>query len=170
MIAELFEPDLLLIKQNGSFNDLADFFIALYNRQEEWEQPYIDQSYLGLYSPDRHSGSLKNRSFPLTGESWTEYQLFIGTAYTIATPVNTGASLFAAGNLSVAQRDQYIALSGTYVRPTVSGVPVTTLTASDGTVLATGLVTPLQWETSYNALLVPYERVHSNPKQLYIKN
>jgi lipopolysaccharide/colanic/teichoic acid biosynthesis glycosyltransferase len=32
------------------------------------------------------------------------------------------------------------------------------MTASDGYVVGTGLVTDLQWETAYNTLLIPYER------------
>ena len=81
-------------------------------------------------------------------------------------------------NLSAADFAFYKANAGLYARPQVVGpantlINVTTLTASDGTVLATGLITDLQWETAWNSLGVPYERRQPLPSPAntrYIKN
>ena len=168
MITELFQPDLLLIKSNGTLKDQNDFFAALYNRQESWninEGKEIDISYLGKYSPDRHSGTYKTRSFPLNAQSWVEFQSFIDTAYGIGLFINGWVA-----NLNAITLNYYLTKAGLYQRPTLSNVPITTLTATDGTVLATGIVTPTNWAAQWNALRVPYERAHSNSKFQYIKN
>lgn len=166
MIAQLFQPDLLLIINKGKLQDENDYFTALYNRQESWGNPIVDKRYLGKYTPDRNSGSMKTRSFPMDtlGASWDEFQAWIDTAY--------GLAKFIAGwqaNLSAADFSYYLSAAGIYKRP----VGVTSLIATNGTVLATGLITDLQWETSYNALLVPYERARTAanaPLLPYIKN
>lgn len=172
MIQELFQPDLLLIMTNGKMSDENDYFAALFNRQQTWASAVIDQHYIGNYSPDRHVGSMKIRSFPMDalGASWLEFQAWIDTAY--------GLAKFIAGwqtNLSAADFSYYLTAAGIYQRPTLNGKNVTTLTASDGTVLATGLTTDLQWETAWNTLGVPYERRAGSvalipPRTNYIRN
>lgn len=159
MISELFQPDLVLIKQNGTYNDISDFFLDLFNRQESWESSLVDAPYAGLYSPDRASGSLKTRSFPLTGAAWVEYQLYLDSAFGFAKPINTILDAYNSGKINIANATFLLTRMGIYRRPTNNmGQPITTLIASDGTVLATGLDTALQWQNGYNNLLVPYER------------
>ncbi len=164
MIKELLQPDLLLIKAKGKLQDQNDYFTALFKIQENYATSSPDQVYLGQYTPDRHVGSAKRYGFPHVGANWAEVQAWIDTAY--------GIAKFIAGwsaNLSAADFIYYLSAAGIYKRP----VGVTSLIASNGTVLATGLTTDLQWETSYNALLVPYERLRTasgaTPLK-YIKN
>lgn len=176
MIKELFQPDLLLIMKNGNYKDYSDYFSALYDRQESFDKPFVDSQYYGLYSPDRHSGSMKTRSFPMDGSTWVEFQAWLDSAYTLATPVNLWSNAFISGQLSAPDALAFAAAAGIYIRPVTvpfGHVPITTLTASDGTVLGTGLVTSLQWEIAYNTLLIPYERsINSNVSNSlkYIKN
>ena len=173
MLAELFQPDLLLIIENGSIADYFDYFGALFNRQEAFGTVYEDAPFVGKYTPDRHSGNMKVRGFPMDGDSWVELQNWIDTSFTLAKPVTLGTSLLAAGTLSAADAVYFLAGAGIYKRPQAASANVTSLIASDGTVLATGLITDAAWEDSYNALLVPYERLHAAVGTVpvrYIKN
>jgi hypothetical protein len=179
MIKELFQPDLLLIMQNGNIKDYSDYFSALYDRQESFDKPFVDSKYYGLYSPDRHSGSMKTRSFPMNGASWVEFQLWLDAAFTLSKPVRFGNTGLCAGSISHADAGIFLAAAGIYKRPISTGntctgeVALGIMVASNGTVLASGLTSDLSWETAYNTLLIPYERsINSSiSKSLrYIKN
>ena len=48
--------------------------------------------------------------------------------------------------------------------------PVTTMYASDNTVIANNLVTDLAWQNAHNNLRIPYEKATSNADYMYIKS
>lgn len=165
MIAELFQNDLLLIMKNGNYKDYSDYFSALFNRQENFNEALVDDPYYGKYSPDRHSGSMKTRSFPMVnGVSWTEFQNWLDSAYTLAKPISFLNGGLCSSLLSSADFATFIGASGIYKRPISSGnsctseIPNPVMTASDGTVLAHGLIQDSGWEFAYNTILIPYER------------
>lgn len=166
MIAEKFQADLLLIKNDGTIQDQNDFFSILYQRQESWGDPYATSySYLGTFMADRGMQD-KIRTVTQDGDTFKEYEAFIDIAYSMGPFVAGWLS-----NLSAADFTYYLTAAGIYQRPVTAGHPITTLTASDGTVLATGIVTVAAWESSWNTLRVPYERgALSNPIFPYIKN
>lgn len=166
MIAEKFQSDLLLIKTDGTIQDQNDFFSILFQRQESWGDPYVtNYSYLGTFMADRGMQD-KIRTVIQDGDTFREFESFIDVAYGMGTFV-TGWQ----NNLSAADFAYYLTAAGIYQRPLVAGLPTTTLTASNGTVLATGIVTAAAWESNWNTLRVPYERVTlGNPIFPYIKN
>ena len=47
--------------------------------------------------------------------------------------------------------------------------PVTTMRASDNTVIATGLVTDTAWQNAHNDLRVPYEKLTFDDDYMYLK-
>lgn len=150
MISELFLGDLLLIKTNGTLNDQNDFFALLYNRQEAWptRKPLpANFAYRGFYTPDRNVGGIKNYS--VSESSWLEFQQFITDAYTHAAFIPKWVD-----NLSASDLRTYLTNAGIYDKSSST----TTLTASDGAVLATGLDSPTAFASSWNSLRVPYER------------
>lgn len=149
MISELFLPDLKIIKDRGTLADQNDFFTAMYIRQESWKMNYKPDKFLGEISPDRNVGQIKEYAFPMEPRSWLEFQEFFDFAY--------GFTLWLEGwrtNLNTRTFNFYLTRAGLYRRTP----GLTTLTASDGIVLATNLVTYQQWQTGWNTLRVPYER------------
>lgn len=48
--------------------------------------------------------------------------------------------------------------------------PVTTMRASDNTVMATGLVTDLAWQNAHNDLRIPYEKLTFDDDYMYLKS
>lgn len=162
MISELFLPDLKLIIAKGSLQDKNDFFTALYKKQESWNAPYTNETYLGELSPDRHTGSIKVRDFPMNPKSWVEFEIFVDTAYSIALFIDQWKN-----NLNAADYAYYLQRAGIY-----NGPHGPLLIASDGTVLAHGLITPSSFAHDWNLLRVPYERnvIKSNPLFPYIRD
>lgn len=160
MISELLLPDLLLTISNGTIQDKNDYFSALYQKQESWATAYFGETYLGSYTPDHNMGSMKMRDLPFS--SWLEFQQFITDAYTTA----SGFIPSWVDNLDSTTLLYYLNRAGINTRSTSTVI----LTASDGTVLAHGLVTPASWEAAWNNLRVPYERTTvKNPTFPYIK-
>lgn len=162
MISELFFPDLKIIKARGTLADQNDFFAAMYKRQETWKEVYSPEEFQGEQSPDRNVGLIKELAFPLNPSTWKEFQEFIDFSY--------GYGLFLSAwvdNLSVLTLNFYLNRAGLYMR--ADGL--TTLTASDGTILAVNLVTPAEWQDGWNTLRVPYERITlKDPLFPYIKS
>ncbi len=173
MIFNLLFPDLKRIIAKGRMSDQNDFFAALYRKQASWSghfpetnrKPYTT-SYKGKFAVDKGISGMKVYSFSITPKSWVEFQAFVDYAY--------GFALFTpiwAANVDAITYQIYLDRAGIFTRDTSPGYPTSNLTASDGVVLAVGLVTPLDWETAWNALRVPYERVTVKNKDFeYIKN
>ena len=177
MIKQLFQPDLLLVITNGKTGDYVDFFANMYDRQQTFNLAFQDVDYIGSYTPSRNSGYLKTRSFPAVGTNWIEFQNWLDTAYTLAKPVNFLQAQFNLGNISTNDAQYFAKDMGLYRRPKTGGffggTVITTMTASNGTVLGTGLLTDIAWENAYNNILIPYERSINSlvaPTLSYIKN
>lgn len=149
MISELFLQDLLLIKTNGKLIDQNDFFSALYEKQESWREPLGSRfpPLGGKYTPNHNVGNVKINN--ITIDSWLEFQQFITDAYTHAAFIPKWVD-----NLSATDLRTYLTNAGIYDKSSST----TTLTASNGTVLATGLDSPTAFATSWNTLRVSYER------------
>lgn len=163
MVKELLQPDLLLILAKGTLADQNDFFTGLYHRQEEWGNPLIEQSYLGEYTPDRNSGSVKLRSMEMNGNTFAEFEIFVDFAYSVS------PFLFQWKNtLTAADYITYLNRVGIY-----NGPHGPSLIASDGTVLIShSLNTPNSYAKAWNQHRVPYERdvIKSNPIFPYIRD
>lgn len=177
MIKELFQPDLLLIMSNKKPKNYVDFFAAMFERQETFDKDFLDIKYYGKYTPGRSSGIFKTRSFPAVGANWGEFQLWLDTAFALAKPVNLLASLVSSGAMLNADAVTFLGDMGLYSRPVAGGlfspIIITFMTASDGTLVASGLITDVAWETAYNTILIPYERSIKStiaPNLRYIKN
>lgn len=149
MISELLLGDLLLIKTNGKLADQNDYFSALYEKQESWREPLGSNfpPLSGRYTPNHNVGEVKINN--ITIDSWLEFQQFITDAYTYAGFISKWVD-----NLSASDLRTYLTNAGIYDKSSST----TTLTASDGTVLATGLDSPTAFASSWNSLRVPYER------------
>lgn len=162
MISKLFFPDLKIIKNHGTLGDQNDFFTALYLRQETWKNNYTPAEFQGELSPDRHVALLKDYAFPMTSQSWKEFQEFIDFAYGYMLILTVWQD-----NLNDRTFNFYLTRAGIYMR----SPGVTTLRASDGTILASNLVTYQQWQIAWNTLRVPYERTTlKDPIFPYIKS
>lgn len=149
MISELFLPDLKIVKERGTLADQNDFFMAMFLRQETWKNNYKPDEILGNLSPDRNVVQIKEYAFLMNPRLWREFQEFMDFAF--------GFTLFLEGwrnGLNARTFNFYLTRAGVYRRTP----GLTTLTASNGVVLATGLNTYQQWQTGWNTLRVPYER------------
>lgn len=160
MIRQIIEPVAVKIKRESrNAEDTWNFLGVLYRAQEKisrnqpWDN-FLAPNISALVSKSsyvQHTTAELLRAVPKNDlrALWREYQLMLDNIYRVLDPIPSALSL-------PTFTDRFLTNAGIIEHPVGEGY-LTTLTASDDTVLATGLTTPELWADAWNTLLVPYE-------------